>query len=373
MIILTENNAFQNISKCLNAKCDSEIQVYDFLQFCIEFIFYDKTKITGTVPLNVIDNTTNLINLLESKYSIDFIDIESIEEDSENGKYLINSIAKQVFTNIDEFFNKSKSLSEKDLWINFPELSEESKKLIINATNAVKENNKNIYLKKYYELSSFSRDSGYFKILNSNIKIIDKIFEFNEKEGWNISMTLNLLTRIRFLTNKSMAENKYIFMPSVKRGRDDFMYGKMPVETGEIEKENPIGFLELPSIKNHIIKKGKGKPHNIMESAVKLREKLIPIQKYIKKNKINIFNDTKILKEIENAIFDELNVSSQKLKVAGNIRTYDYEQVSVIDPDLLINNKSLETCIQAFNEITMDTSGNICEYEKDLINNCMKK
>jgi hypothetical protein len=54
MVILTENNAFQNIGKCLHKECTSETQIDDFLQFCIEFIFYDRTHIVGTVPPSII-------------------------------------------------------------------------------------------------------------------------------------------------------------------------------------------------------------------------------------------------------------------------------------------------------------------------------
>ena len=42
MIILSENNAFQNIRRCLDKKCSDVFQIEDLLQFCIQIIFYEK-------------------------------------------------------------------------------------------------------------------------------------------------------------------------------------------------------------------------------------------------------------------------------------------------------------------------------------------
>jgi len=375
MTILTENNAFQNIGKCFNAECESKIQVYDFLQFCIEFIFYDKTHIVGTVPPNVIHDTSEVIDKIKNKYHIDIFDFHYIKDDSEEAKTLIDSIADQVLFNIDDFFYTSKHFPDKEMMLNFPVLGDKSKELIEAATIAIK-NNKKYYTDEYFKLSSFKRDSCYFKILNANkCEIIDKIFEFDSRNGWNNIMTLSLLTKIRFLTNRTMAKiNHKIFMPSVKRGKNDFLYGLVTNDLKSNVYENPIGFIKMPSVKKYIIEKGKGNPYNIMETAVELREKLNPIREYIDKNKINLFEDKNTLENIEKTLFEKINKKYKKAnkKVAGNIITIDYEQVNKNDPDLLLKYNKLEKCVQAFTEITTNNESDISEYEKDLIKNCMK-
>jgi len=57
LVILTENNAFQSVGKALEKKCTERFQIEDFLQYCVQLIFFDKTYLPRTVPQNVVEDS----------------------------------------------------------------------------------------------------------------------------------------------------------------------------------------------------------------------------------------------------------------------------------------------------------------------------
>lgn len=385
MVILTENNAFQNVGKCLQKRCNDITQIEDFLQYCIELIFFDRTRIVGTVPPNVINDSKEIVGMLRDFYSIDNIEFENVKDNDKKAHDLIHSVAQVLYIQIDAFFENFKSLTKNAVLEYLPTLAKDSIELVVDTTRAINEKNLNKLSDEYLKLSTFSRDSCYFKIINDDPRIIKRIFEFNDRFTWNEAMSLNLLTEIRFLTNRSLAKmNKQVFLPSIKRSRMDAKNKLIPKSIDSIIKEygNLIGQIEMPSLKDYIIEKGLGKPKEMMKIAFELRNNFRPIRDYIRDiGKSNVTNSISVLNEIKNSILNKINNGppyDSKI-VLENARTDTIGvgpftvSVPVIDTKTIERIRKLSVCVEAFTEVLED----MLEYQnygfsQELKINCMK-
>jgi hypothetical protein len=385
MTILTENNAFQNISKCLQKRCSDYSQIEDFLQYCIELIFYDKTCIAGIVPPNVTRDSRNIAEFLESAYSIDNIAFENVEDNSDKADKLIGKVTKALYAGLDSFFDKFKRLTANEALNFLPRLSKDSMELVASATKAINRKDLKIVSDEYVKMSAFAWDSCYFKIIHGDERIIDKIFEFDDTVGWNETMTLNLLTEIRFLTNRSLSNmNNQIFLPSIKRGRIDNLHRLAPQRIESIIKEAGalIGCLEMPSVIDYLTERGSGNPADMIKIARELRETFTPVRNYIHDmGKDSPTNTIASLNEIANKLFEKIRkgMPYNSKMIFENVHTQTvgagFFTVSgpVSDSQTIERLKKIDVCVEAFTEVvdSMIKEHNY-GYNTMLINNCMK-
>jgi hypothetical protein len=383
--ILTENNAFHNIAKSLQRECTDYDQIEDFLQYCIALIFYEKTYIVGTVPPNVVQDSQKVRGLLEGEYSIDNIDFEFVIDNTKEADVLINNVSEILCSRLDKFFNEYKTKAGNEALNCLPRLAPELEKLIKNTTRAINEKNIKILREEYLKISTFSNDSCCFKILNANEQIINKIFEFDNAHKWNEALTMDLLTGIRIISNRELAKMKdKIYLPSIKRGRID-KPNRLRLETrveSVIKKASDLSKLELPSIKDYLIEKSKGKPKDLLKISCELRERFTPIRDYIEDMGRGGSTDSlATLNEIAKAVYNKINngLPYESKIIFENVHTYSIGigPVSFSSPIFDIQTdrriKKLNICVQAFTEIIDDMIKiQHDEFTKTLVENCMK-
>jgi hypothetical protein len=78
MDILAENNALHNLGLCMNKRCKDTEQVDDFIQLCIQMIFYNKISLSELVPDYVLGISSGIINFLTDKIQGVNIDYQNI-------------------------------------------------------------------------------------------------------------------------------------------------------------------------------------------------------------------------------------------------------------------------------------------------------
>jgi len=257
--------------------------------------------------------------------------------------------------------------------------------MVNDATNAIKEKDLTL-LQEYAKASNFSSDACQYKILNNNPHIYEKIFEY--ADAWNGVMTLNILSEVRWLSNRELAKiNKKVFLPSVKRGRIDY-HSRITLREIRTMQEsidliieeagNLLGALEMPSIKEYLVEKGRGSPDDILKIVCELRSKFTEVRNYIRNyGKSGKIDSISALNEIANAVYDRIkNGPPYGLKtILNNIHTYTVGPLPFPFPDIraMYRNKKLNLCVQAFFEITEDMSEQYNHgYMKDLKSNCFE-
>ena len=407
MKILTENTAFQNIEKTLEKDCSGENQPRDFLQFCIEFIIADNTFIVGTVPENIKQVSSGIINLLESKeYSLDknFIDFEDIADDSENANKLVENVAVALLNDInnnDKYFEELKIYSSiinaSDI---LPKLDEKTRELLKKSVIAA--NNElgyDKFVKENLKFSKFSRDSGYFRIINSKEEIIEKINNFGVNCHWTEELSYVFMSEVRTHTNRALADIlKYEFMSSIDRGKRDYIKRFRYIDENKsiyrgkergdfIEKLNNIlrevgeiryGPKEIcmPSIKEYIIEKGKLEPKGVMKEAVILRNEFSSFREHIN-NMDGKQESLATLDDIKNETINKLGMTDQPKIIIERDKTIgirkELYEINIPDSSFAKNNP-LNICAQIFTEVTKNMYDNyISPNEKEFINKCMRK
>lgn len=385
MVILTENNAFQNIAKNLQAQCTDCDQIDDFLQYCIELIFYEETYIVGTVPPCVIRDSQNVIDLLKDKYSINNVKFEVVGDNTKKADVLINKVSDVLCQKLSYFFDKFRNITENEALIYLPRLAPESVQLIKNTTQAINEKNIKILHEEYLAISTFSSDSCVFKIMNANEQIIKKIFEFGDVHKWNETMTMNLLTEIRFISNRELANmNNQIYLPSIKRGRIDKLNTLIfePRVESIIKEAGNLSKLEIPSIKDYLIEKGKGKPEELLKISCELRERFTPIRNYIRDmGKGGITDSLATLNEIAKGFCNKIENGlpyEQKI-IFENTYTYSVGigpvsgSITIPDRQTLDRMQKSNICVQAFTEIIDDMIKIQHDgFSETLVKNCME-
>jgi hypothetical protein len=386
MIILSENNAFQNIAKCLKKECSSLEQIEDFLQHCIEIIFCDKIKIAGLVPQSIINDSNEIIESLKNNYSIPNIEFEIIEDNSAKSDEIIQNVAYLLYYQMDTFLEKIKNFTKNEALTYLPKLPQDSIDLLVNTTKAIKEKNKNIF-EEYIKISKFSVDSCFFKIVNTNDKIIEKIFAFDDNVGWNEAMSYCIISEIKFLSNRLLAKmNNLIYLPSIKRGRIDnnnrlLINRLLPDKIDSIIKESVslIGKLNMPSLRDYIVEKSMGRPKEILKIVSDLRDKFRPVREYISDiKKDSTINSMSALNEIANALFDKIRKGSpyNQKTIFENVYTYTIGvgpvgiSAPVPDTRTLDRIRKLNTCVESFTEIIDDMLiNNNSGFNRELIKN----
>jgi len=347
MIILAENNAFQNIQKCIDRECrrfDNKDKCYhqleDLLQFCVKIIFCENIHIAGNVPKNVVSTTKNTIEEL-NKYQIGTKVFDIQQLNAKEMKEIIDSVL--INLNIDNLLEECISHQNDDiqgLYAFFPELSDGPGGQKEQIQTATKDINKR-------DATFFNRIAGFIDpttesgLLTIVCREIDRIIAFVKRKGcvWTQSMMLYLLIRIKTLLNQELGESIGMFAPSVLRGKmerdEGRIFSKMyeifdkgreayrenqPNNTEENKTTFPnIGGIVMPALHDYIIHESGGDVLGVLETTAKLRDHFSPIR-----NHMNTF-------EGENdALWRDLNRLAQD--VSNNIRgIYEYRKKTVLE------------------------------------------
>ena len=388
MVILIGNNAFQNVGKTLRKECTDTFQVADFIQYCIQLIFYEKTCIDGTVHPEVLEVSQEVSEKLKHMYSINNISFEFVTDGSKKGNELIKTISEVLLDErLDNFAEKFKNVTQNDTRNLMGSLPPNAAEFIEKTTEALKRKNITKLFEEYLPTSNFSNDSSFLKILNARSEIIDKLFRVNDTVEWNVAMTYGLIAEVRSMTNRELAiMNKLIYFPSIKRSLNDKknILALKPEDFDSIIKEwGHVGIIkryEMPSIRQYLINESKGNPNIILELTCKLRENFKPIRKFInKEGQGNKANEIHALEEIAHKLIEKkagennVPVMYSSVTVNGSIGPLGISK-QIKDQKAEARERRLHKCVQAFTEITdkMLLLDNSSDYEKKLIENCMK-
>jgi hypothetical protein len=383
MDILIENNAFHNISACLNKKCNDVSQIEDFIQLCIQIIFYEHISVSGLVPGNVYEKSLEIIEVLKSEYHIDNINFQKISENNE--EKLVHEVSNQYYAVLHERLGEYNT-SKDDALILLPKLSKEFVEKVDIVSEAIKTNSYGA-VEKLYRQSSFSNDSSIVKIILHEKNIFDELVIYSQYYGWNEVKSYQLISDLRIITNKILSqENGKIYSPGVKRGRAEQKIIRifssrieMILKKANYEALYPQS-IEMPSIKDYLIEKGNSNPGEILKITCDLRKRFHPIRQYIQKmGKNNFYDSVGALNGIAAKLLEKMrtgNVSKPR-KILENTATLGFGPVSsqVPIPDMpgIIKGHKVNVCVQAFTEIMQDMLHYNSGYsEKKLIGNCLE-
>ena len=388
MKILAENNAFQNIQRCLDKKCSDVHQVTDFIQLCIQIIFYENIDIAGLVPQNVVQETSEIIDKLKT-YEIDVFKLLTIDDDENKKNELAKSVSDALSFNID---NILKDCDKKKSITLLPNLDESTLRLIKRGTEAIINKDSSFFVHyNYNRIISFSESSGFFKIINEN-NLIDKLFEFSATKNWNNSMTVFLVSQMRYLLNKELSRStERIYAPSVIRGREeitskiiinniDSILQNTKNRMGIADTEKYVGNIEMPSLMYYIIDKSKGNVVDMLKITAELRSKFSCVREYIKKyGGNNILISFGAVNEIATEVYERLKIGVpyHTRKIFQN--TYAHMagvgsftvSSPISDVKTIKRINELNICVEAFTEVIGDMIENSTNFfTKKLFNNC---
>jgi hypothetical protein len=386
-MILTENNAIQNVGKVLRKECTDYFQIADFIQYCLQLIFYEKTYISGTVHPMVLNVTKEVLQILQNIYYINNIYFELVEDDSKKATELINTVSRALLNEkLDGFADKFKCVTQNDTRNLLGSLPSNAAEFIEKTTDALKKRNIDKLIDEYLSISSFSNDSGFIKILYARSEIIDKLFKVNDIVEWNGAMTYGLIAEVRSMTNRELAIlNKQIYFPSIKRGIDDKRKILKQEDYESIIKGwGQVGIIkryELPSIRQYLINESKGNPKDILKITCDLREIFKPVRKFINKGgKNNQAKQIHVLEEIGYRLFEKKMGQNNKpviyTSLTSNINLGPLGISKQIEnPKEISRERNLSICVEAFTEVIdkmINTNSDSSDYEKELVENCMK-
>jgi len=385
MDILVENSAFQNFGVCLHKKCTDSDQAEDFLQLCIQMVFYNKISLSGLVPEYVSKKSAEIIELLKKEYHIKNINFQNMNE--KNSDSIVRRVSSEYHSKMNTRLHEYESVSTAGTFL--PKLSHDILERIKVFTEAIKTGSYDVVTGELFKQSSFTTDSALAKIITFERKIFDELVKFSEEHGWDEMKGFQLISDLRIITNKILSiENNKIYSPGVKRGRKEKQIIKLFSEKIEeiLKKANDEGWgpqfdvlpsIELPSIKNYLINKGGCKPNEILKITSDLREKFAPVRSYIQMmGKNNIIDSVKAINEICMKLSDEMKMGKQsKTKIIfENIPTFGVGPFSLPVPNIPDINRGfkLYICVQAFTEIMDDMLKATSIFsEEEFIKNCM--
>jgi len=389
MNILIENSAFQNMGLCIGKKCQDDDQIDDFLQVCIQMIFYEKFSLSGLVPEYIEQRSIEIIDTLKRVFKFSNVDIDFQKINNNDSDDLIKKVGKKYCLGIDHRLEEYKIQIENPIGL-LPPLNDETFERLKKCTEAVKNNNIDILMKgDLYQQSTFSTDSSLVKIICSEEEIFKKFVKFSKDYDWNESITLQIISDLRVLTNKILAEkNDKIYSPAVRRGRreriilDKIILLKIEKITNDVAAElySPTT-ITMPSVKDYIIEKGEGNPIEILKIVSGLREKFRPVREYIQKmEKNNKSFPQQTLNEISTRAVEEAKIGkpSKHKKVIENTHDLNLGPLGTYSVPVFSEmgrRNKLHHCVLAFTEISNDmpkyNEGYF--YDKELKKNCMKE
>jgi hypothetical protein len=383
MDILIENNAFHNISACLNKKCNDVSQIEDFIQLCIQIIFYEHISVSGLVPGNVYERSSEIIEILKSQYHIDNINFQNISKNDE--EKLVHEVSNQYYAVLHERLGEYNT-SRDDALILLPKLSKETAERIETVTEAIKTNSYSA-IEELDGQSSFSNDSSIVKIILHEKKIFDELAMYSQYYGWNEIHSYQLISDLRIITNKILSQDHgKIYSPGIKRGRMEQKIIKifssrieMILKEANYEALYPQS-IEMPSIKDYLIEKGNSNPGEVLKITYDLRKRFHPIRQYIQNiGKNNFYDSVGALNGLAAKLLEKMRTGkvSTPRKILENTPTLGFGPVSsqVPIPDMpgIIEGHRVNVCVQAFTEIMQDMLHYNSGYsERKLMGNCLE-
>ncbi|MDR1443379.1 MAG: hypothetical protein LBI94_00705, partial [Treponema sp.] len=378
MNILAENNAIQNLGSCIYKRCSDIDQIEDFIQLCIQMIFYEEINLSGLVPDYVAKRSVEIIEQLAVDYNIRNIKFQEI--DNNDAGTLIDEVSKRFSSQLDNI--PGRLVSEHDARTLLPKLNDDILKIINTITDSIKGNAYDMITGDLYQQSSFSTDSSIIKIIVHEDRIFNKLVALSKSGGWNGNMSFQIVSDLRIITNRVLARNNdKIYSPAVKRGRKEKPLLKaISLKIEDIIKNaNSNAWypesIEIPSIKEYLINKGNSNPVEILKIVSELRDKFAPIRNYIQEIGENkIIESLGALNEIGNKLYDEIKMGkpSKKRRVLENIHTAGTGLVPVPGWPEIPREMKLDVCITAFTEIIDDMLISSSEYSyKEFIKNCI--
>jgi len=396
MNLLIENTSFHNFADCINKFCKDEnnaqVQYEDFLQLCIQIIFYEEINLSGLVPEFIKNQSLRFIDFLKNNYSINCI---KFLKSSKNIDDIIKNVSYEYNFKLDTKLDKFKSITEAEtaeIEKQLPKLDDDLRNRMSIYVEAINKNSYDMVINEYSKQTILGSDNYLDKIFIEKKEIFDKLTILSEKYGWNILKHYKLISDIRLETNKILSkENHKIYSPSVMRSRDEkraierehesflskiYFY----LEKGHIEIQYTKK-IQLPSLKDYLINNGYGEPAYILRKAVELREVFSPIREYIKKEmKKSIgINSEQALNIIGEKICNDIKFgrSSDPIPVIENSPEINLKVISfkppIRSPKAFLERNRINRCILGFTEIIgklRDIEMN--HLEKKLISNCIR-
>jgi len=383
MVVLAENGAFQNLGLCIEKKCKDTDQIDDFLQLCIQMIFYDKISLSGLVPDYIAQRSKEIIDTLkraDTLFDIDFQNINNKDSDE-----MIKEVGEVYYRKIDDSLEEYKTIIKNAKGL-LPKLNDATFEKIKKVTEAIKNNSIDTITKgDLYQQSTFSTDSSLVKIISYEENIFKKLVVFSKEYDWNETMSLQVISDLRVLTNKILAvKNGKYYSPSVRRGRkekqiiDKIFLSKIENLTRDAAAElfNPA-YISMPSLKDYITEKGKGNPIDIIKVVSKLRKDFGPVRERIQKlGKNSIYGSLQALNEISIRVIEEAKNGrpSPHKKVVENVKDLNLGPIAFSCPDISEINREtkLEHCVLAFTETIEDMIlNNDGKFYRELIKNSL--
>jgi hypothetical protein len=313
MDILLENNSFQNFGNLLRVDFSTEEEIKDFLQICIQIIFYENIYLSSLVPNYVHRNSIEIAGIVNS-FKSGIIKVSSNKLDKQEHENVIENTANDVANCIDLKLKKYLNITKKDIEKLLPRLDEKLLKLLDTGTTAIIKQDRALLSGELLERSIKAKhDSSFCEIINKNEKILDSILSFSGKHGWSIAHTYKLVSDLRIHSNINVAVlNKAIYSPSVRRTIEEnaarkfyLQFDKM-IQTCYQELPEEIYYInhdiKLPSIESMLFNRGKSKPMDILKVSIELRDLFEPVRRLIKekeKTRIGGYNIFAIENEIE--------------------------------------------------------------------------
>jgi hypothetical protein len=428
MNILLDNTGFQNFGMCFHHSLDPNNLNYgikDFLQFCIQIVFYDKITISTIVPKQIMEKSDEIINDINNRSS-DIIDIDNLDLQYNDFNDILDNVAEEFSHRINSSFEKCRKLisTDTEFQSHIPKLNEETNKLFTLATDAIKNKKEDIIAMLTEKSKNEKIDSSFFDIVTRKInsqgdmRIIDKIYDFISETGtYNILMGNQLISDLRYCSNQCLSykfERPYV--PAVIRA-GEYMRDRHEIYIAidnifQIINKSRFKWtnIELPSFEEYLLIKGKGSPERIFDAAVEARRIFTSVREYIrnaesKEYEQSEYNEVlKSLKLLANDVYKKMvnNIHFENTNVVENYFAIPQHFINInvhnsqialgeninqkaennIFNDNNIQKNDLSKCFRAISEITRKMikekeysfGNNDALYYKGILeNNCINK
>jgi len=332
MKILAENNAFQNFGKCLKGKASDADALKDFLQICVQMIFYDTIMLSNFVNESIRGIAEEIIDEIYKHGS----DKTAITLGAKNlprnqHEYVLHAIATEFAAKLPSILNGYTNMTDNASLMLPQNIGGRLNDFIKLATNAIKAGEDALIKNTLREQSKTGLDSYFFEVLN-RIEKVDELLQFSKEHGWTEWHSFNIAAKFRMCSNLVIAGyNNAYYSPSVKRWQINNFVGHnnpmfIPDKVDNILEmyltDYPEDFryltidkIELPSMTDFLLYKGHADPEEVLKHAFALREHFRPLRELIKsKGSLEVNAE---LEELKNELYAKLrqNVTPSKPKM----------------------------------------------------------
>jgi hypothetical protein len=342
MNILIDNTGFQHFGICLNPKLISDkfsdVEIYeaveDFLQICIQLIFYENTAISAIVPPPVKATSDEIANYIK-EFDETIFDPDAFSKQEENMDAILDTIALDFYNRMPQILEECAKTGIKVNSNKITHLDDNIKKVFGLATDAISTKN-NELIKKLAENSREKKnDSSVFDIMTRKIPGMDRVaidlildYALYGIKKWTPAMLIRLIEELRFISNQNLSKIlERPYSPAITRVRDfsqrkEMFYVDLETVFNSLNEIPFISFrIDMESLKNHLLLSGKGIPQAILDKAVELRAIFKPVRELVKTyekgryGRIDYLNRRKILNELVDCISSQYGLKGPKSDV----------------------------------------------------------